>query len=87
MNKGKGPEKQLEARVVGTRRIRSGGNVETRAVVELPACFNGKRSTMEFTLGARTGLNYRVILGRRSLEGAAVVDPQKKFTTEGGCPP
>jgi hypothetical protein len=31
-------------------------------------------------------MNYRVILGRRALEGRLMVDSGRKFTSDPGCP-
>jgi hypothetical protein len=76
----------FEARVVRDRSIRSANGREVRPVVDLWVCLAGQRRRVLFTLGNRSHMNYRVILGRRALEGRLAVDAARKFTTEPGCP-
>jgi len=75
----------FEARVAGERKVRTSNGHETRPVVDLWVCVGGERRRVLFTLTRRAEMNYRVILGRRALEGRLLVDSARKFTTEPGC--
>lgn len=76
----------FEARVAGEKRIRTSFGRETRRTVSLWVCLGGDRRRVLFTLGSRDHMNYRVILGRRALEGRLLVDSGDKFVLEAGCP-
>lgn len=76
----------FEARVAGEKRIRTSFGRETRRTVNLWVCLGGDRRRVLFTLGSRDHMNYRVILGRRALEGRLLVDSGEKFMLEAGCP-
>jgi hypothetical protein len=78
--------RRFEARVVGERGIRSAEGREKRPLVDLWVCLAGERRRVLFTLSRRDDMNYRVILGRRALEGRLLVDSARKFTVEPGCP-
>lgn len=84
--KGSDDTRRFEARVVRERRIRTATGRDVRPVVDLWVCIAGERRRILFTLGDRTQMNYRVILGRRALEGRLLVDTDRKFTTQPGCP-
>lgn len=80
-------EPTVEARVVGERRVRSSLGRKTRLTVGLWVCFAQERRRVLFALGEREDMNYRVILGRRALEGRVWVDSERKFLLPPGCPP
>ncbi len=81
----KGAPVRIEARIIGERKIRSAVGHDERLVVELPTCIAGTKQRTQFTLSERGGMNYRVILGRRALEGAFAVDSARTLTTEPNC--
>ncbi|MEN8206239.1 MAG: ATP-dependent zinc protease [Pseudomonadota bacterium] len=71
------------------RRVRiknTDGDHDRRAVVELEFCFDGRKHVTEFTLADRSEYIYDVLLGRKFLQGIAVVDPEATFLTQAGCP-
>jgi len=76
----------FEARLVSEKTVRTAHGSDRRTTVALWMCVAGERRRVLFTLGSREALNYRVILGRRALEGRLAVDVSRKFTTEPGCP-
>lgn len=82
--KGREP-RTLEGRVVGEKRIRTSVGEEVRPLVDLWLCLAGERRRVLFSLSGRAGMNYRVLLGRRALEGRVAVDASRKFTVEPGC--
>lgn len=79
-------KKWFEARVTGKKRIRTSFGRETRRTVNLWVCLGGRRQRVLFTLGERERMNYRVILGRRALEGRLLVDSELKFLLSSTCP-
>jgi len=63
------------------------GEYDSRPVVELGICFNGLPYNAQFTLADRGNFVYPVLLGRRFLEGLAVIDPQQTFQIKADCEP
>lgn len=61
------------------------GNHDSRFVVRLETCFNGRYHLTDFTLAGREQFLYPVLLGREFLAGVAVVDPQAVFLTQANC--
>lgn len=59
---------------------------DSRPVVELDFCLDGRRERAEFSLTDRSGFLYSVLLGRRFLADRFVVDPGETFEAERGCP-
>lgn len=57
-----------------------------RPVVELDFCLDGRVERAQFSLTDRSTFIYPVLLGRRFLAGAFVVDSSETFTAEKGCP-
>lgn len=84
--KGSDDKRWFEARVTGMKRIRTSFGRETRRTVNLWVCLGGQRRRVLFTLGERENMNYRVLLGRRALEGRLLVDPEQKFLLGNACP-
>lgn len=75
----------LESRVLGERHIRAAVGRETRPLVALWTCVAGEKRRVLFTLTDRRHMNYRVLLGRRALEGRLLVDSGRHFVSEPGC--
>jgi len=61
------------------------GEHDKRHVVDFEVCFNGRKITTEFTLADRREYIYDVLLGRRFLKNAAIVDPKRIFLTTAKC--
>jgi hypothetical protein len=61
------------------------GEHDRRHVVDFEVCFNGRKITTEFTLADRREYIYDVLLGRRFLKEAAIVDPKRIFLTTANC--
>jgi hypothetical protein len=61
------------------------GNHDSRYVVDLDLCFNGRKFITEFTLADRSEYIYGVLLGRQFLKRAAIIDPGKTFLTNSSC--
>lgn len=56
-----------------------------RPVVELDFCMDGARHRAQFSLADRGGFIYPVLLGRRFLAGAYVIDPDETFESTPSC--
>lgn len=66
----------IECPMVATRRVRdTGARSELRPVVRTEVIVGQFARTVEITLTDRSGMNFRMLLGRRALDGACVVDP------------
>ncbi len=61
------------------------GDHESRPVVSMNLCFDGKPRRAQFTLTNRATFLYPVLLGRRFLQGVAVVDPEQTFNLRARC--
>lgn len=61
------------------------GNHDSRPVVKIDICFDGRSYPVEFTLADRSEFIYPVLLGRRFLAGIAVIDPESTFLTQAQC--
>ena len=79
----------IHMEVPRVRRVRiknTDGDHDQRAVVELEICFDGRKHVTEFTLADRSEYIYDVLLGRKFLQGIAIVDPESTFLTQADCP-
>jgi len=65
---------RVERRVRRWAEVRRAGGTVRRPVVLLPFELRGVRLRREFTLADRSGMEFRVLLGRNALRGVAVVD-------------
>lgn len=66
----------VEGVVVGHRRVRdTGARAERRPVVRTRIVCGPLDTVADITLTDRTGMNFRMLLGRLTLEGRALVDP------------
>lgn len=84
------PERRVSCRATLLREIRvtdSGGTPEIRPLVETELSLGGVRKPILLTLTDRSGMLFRMLLGRKALEGDFVVDVSKKYLTTGGRPP
>jgi hypothetical protein len=92
------PEHQVTARVKVLRRMRvtdSGGHPEVRPVIETEMVLGPVRKRILLTLADRSGMLFRMILGRKALEGDFRVDVASKYRlrrwhrrpSSGGRPP
>lgn len=76
------PEVQVRARARVLKRMRvvdSGGHPEVRPVVETELALGPVRKRILLTLTNRTGMLFRMILGRKALEGDFYVDVARKY--------
>lgn len=77
----------VEAEVKGERTVRtSGGQEETRLVIETTLGLGGARWPIELTLTRRDQMGFRMLLGRQALAGRVVVDPASSFLADGRVP-
>jgi hypothetical protein len=76
------PESRITARVTVVGRVRvtdSGGHHEVRPVIETEMVLGPVRKRIRVTLTDRSGMLFRMILGRKALEGDFVVDTARKY--------
>jgi len=73
---------RTRAKVVGYRSVRdTGANAERRPLVRTRLVCGPIDADIEVTVTDRTGMIFRMILGRQALSGHAVVDPEQGYTT------
>ena len=80
------PERLVTARVQQLARIRvtdSGGNSELRPVIETTLVLGPVEKRIRLTLADRSTMLFRMILGRKALEGDFLVDVSKKYLHRG----
>ncbi len=58
---------------------------DSRLVVSLDFCLNGRPRNAEFSLADRSKFVYSVLLGRQFLAGTTLIDPAQTFLTKAGC--
>jgi hypothetical protein len=78
----KRPERRIVVRVAIVGRVRvtdSGGHREVRPVIETEMVLGPVRKRIRVTLTDRSGMLFRMILGRKALEGDFVVDTSRKY--------
>ena len=76
------PERRIVARVTVVGRVRvtdSGGHREVRPVIETEMVLGPVRRRIRVTLTDRSGMLFRMILGRKALEDHFVVDTSRKY--------
>lgn len=67
---------EVEAPIVGHKRVRdTGARAENRPVVRTRIVCGPLNVTADITLTDRTGMNFRMLLGRLTLEHRCLVDP------------
>lgn len=68
------------ARVVEQRKITdSGGHVENRIVIKTPVKLGKIEKEIEITLASRSGMKFRMLLGRTSLSGEYLIDLSQSY--------
>ena len=65
---------------------RADAPAEQRYVVRMRVCLGSYRLLTQVNLANRKGLRYRMLIGRRFMEGIFVVDPSARFLTRPSCP-
>ena len=79
-------ELKLEKKLIRRVRIKSQDDKDdSRYVVMLDVCFNGRTYSTEFTLSDRDEFIYDVLIGRRFLKRTAIVDVNQAFLTVTDC--
>jgi len=82
----KGKYRIIEAKVLREVRIKESASItRTRPEIEMEICLGGVRKRIRVNLQERKGMNYRMILGRKALEGDFMVDVSKTFVGGSGC--
>ncbi len=71
--------------VRNVRIVRHSGQHQRRPVIELPVCFGPFYRIVEFTLIDRSNFIYPVLIGRSTLEGAALIDSGQTFLNYPDC--
>lgn len=70
----------IETPAVGFKRVRdTGAREEKRPVVRTRVICGPLERDTELTITDRTGMNFRMILGRLTLQGACLVDPDHGY--------
>jgi hypothetical protein len=72
----------VTARVTVLGRVRvtdSGGHPEVRPLIETEIVLGSVRKRIRVTLTNRSGMLFRMILGRKAMEGDFVVDASRKY--------
>lgn len=76
------PERRVTARVHVLRYLTvrdSGGHPELRPLIETEMVLGTVRKKIRLTLTDRSGMLFRMILGRKALEGSFLVDVSRKY--------
>lgn len=79
---------RIAMKKVNQRRVKiknRDGSYDRRPIVELDICFDGRIHSTSFSLADRSKFIYPILLGRKFLEGIAVVDAQTTFLTHAYC--
>jgi hypothetical protein len=58
---------------------------QKRPVIKIGVCLGSIYKETEVNLVDRTGFNYRMLIGRKFMEGAVIIDPAVKYTVEPNC--
>lgn len=75
---------EVEAPIVGHKVVRdTGARAETRPVVRTRIVCGPLDTIAEVTLTDRTGMNFRMLLGRLTLENRVLVDPAHGYLVTG----
>jgi hypothetical protein len=59
---------------------------QQRPVITLGVCLGDIYRETEVNLVNRTGFQYRMLLGRKFMEGAVIIDPAARYTVAPECP-
>jgi hypothetical protein len=75
---------EVTAPIIGHKVVRdTGARAETRPVVRTRIVCGPLDTTAEVTLTDRSGMNFRMLLGRLTLEHRALVDPSRGYLVTG----
>jgi hypothetical protein len=58
---------------------------QQRPVIKLGLCLGTIYKETEVNLVDRSGFQYRMLLGRKFMEGEVIIDPSAKYTVEPEC--
>jgi hypothetical protein len=58
---------------------------QKRPVIKIGVCLGGIYKETEVNLVDRSGFNYRMLIGRKFMAGALIIDPAVKYTVEPHC--
>ena len=73
-------EKRCQARLVEHREVtNSGGYVEDRVVISTPIRIGNILKEVEITLTSRTGMKFRMLLGRTTLRDDFIIDLSRSY--------
>lgn len=73
-------EQICEAKVIDQRGVKnSGGQEQTRYVIQSDLTLGGQTWPIEITLANRDNMAYRMLLGRTAMHGRIMVDPEQSF--------
>lgn len=81
------PSRRVHARARMLREVRvtdSGGSAEVRPVIETEMALGRVRKRILLTLTDRTGMLFRMLIGRKALEGDFLVDVAAKYLAGSG---
>jgi hypothetical protein len=59
---------------------------QKRPVIKIGVCLGNIYKETEVNLVDRTGFNYRMLIGRKFMEGLVIIDPSARYTVEPHCP-
>lgn len=72
----------VQAKVIGYKSVRdTGANAERRPVVRTRLVCGPIDRDIEVTITDRSGMIFRMIVGREALAGQVVIDPEQGYTT------
>lgn len=71
---------ECQAPLLDEREVRdSGGHSEMRYVIETQVAIGNSVHTAEVTLTNRDSMGFRMLIGRKLMEGVYLVDPEKSY--------
>lgn len=69
---------EARAKVIDERKVKSStGIVDKRYVIKTPLTIGESTYEIELTLANRSGMDYRMLLGREALKGQFIINPEK----------
>ncbi len=83
----RGSKKTIEKKLIRYVKIKEHDTLPVeRPVILLSICLGSVYKQAEVNLIDRSAFNYRLLIGRRFLEGTFLIDSAAKFTTRPHCP-
>jgi len=87
LNQGNAPKITLERPLLRLATIkRHYRKAQKRPVIRLGVCLGNIYKETEVNLVDRSGFNYRMLIGRKFMEGEVLIDPSAQYTVEPNCP-